>query len=164
MAKPIRLDESGDSADLQSLFDSIAGGAVPAVLFAEPDPSGDSADLQALFDSVSEQVTEYAAAACADADAHERLDDCARVTGQDGNRVLHATEVARSAQDELEQGVKTLGMRWEKLFANQLSVDEFKQLATDTRGFFAAASASVAITDTQLNEIMRSFDRPGAGG
>jgi chemotaxis protein CheZ len=60
MVKPIkfdRSDDSGDSADLQALFDSIAAGGAPAApVLTQPDPSGDSDDLQALFDSVSAQV------------------------------------------------------------------------------------------------------------
>ena len=60
MAKPIKFDESGDSEDLQSLFDSIAAGggaAPPPVAAPVADASGDNADLQALFDSVSAQNT-----------------------------------------------------------------------------------------------------------
>ncbi|NWG31420.1 MAG: protein phosphatase CheZ, partial [Rhodocyclaceae bacterium] len=57
MARPIKFDESGDSADLQALFDSIAAAAVPqAAVVAQPDASGDSEELQALFDSVAAQV------------------------------------------------------------------------------------------------------------
>ena len=59
MAKPINFDESGDSDDLQSLFDSIAVGKPPVsapVASSAPDASGDSDDLQALFDAVVEQV------------------------------------------------------------------------------------------------------------
>lgn len=67
MAKPVKFDESSDSEDLQSLFDSIAAGSeVPMHATKPPEPvndaSGDSDDLQALFDSVSSQVEEAAAA------------------------------------------------------------------------------------------------------
>ncbi len=205
MVKPIRFDrsdESGDSTDLQALFDSIAVGAVPAAAIVEPDPSGDSDDLQALFDSVSEQVAESDVAARADAevgdaatgqaavfnhighlarklhdslrdlgfdksleatarqipDARERLNYIAQMTEQAASRVLNATDIAKPAQNELEQGVNVLGARWEKMFANQLSVAEFKQLAADTRYFFAAAPARIAITNAQLTEIMLAQD------
>lgn len=62
MAKRLRFDESGDTEDLQALFDSIAGApAKPrlevVVESAVPgDAEGDTADLQALFDSVAEQA------------------------------------------------------------------------------------------------------------
>lgn len=205
MVKPIKFDESGDSADLQALFDSIATGSAPAEPFvAEPDPSGDSDDLQALFDSVSEQVEASASAAEPAAapmgneaamgqdavfnrighlarnlhdslrelgydksleetarqipDACERLTYIAQMTEQAASRVLNATDIAKPAQDELAAVIKVLGARWDRMFANQLSVDEFKQLAADTHTFFAAAPAKIAITNVQLNEIMMAQD------
>lgn len=205
MAKPIKFDESGDSQDLQALFDSIAAGAAPAAPAPEPNPSGDSDDLQALFDSVSEQVAESSAAAEPEAakpsdgtaavtqetmfnrigqmarklhdsmrelgydrmledtarkmpDAQERLNYIAHMTEQAASRVLNATDIAKPAQDELEQRVKALGSRWERMFANQLSVDEFKQLAADTRTFFSEAPAKIDVTNAQLTEIMMAQD------
>lgn len=59
MAKPIRMDgTSGDSRELQTLFDRIAA----ETMAAEPLPSspgrifGDSEELQALFDRVAAQA------------------------------------------------------------------------------------------------------------
>lgn len=206
MAKPIKFDESGDSQDLQTLFDSIAAGSAPVAPAPEPNPSGDSDDLQALFDSVSDQVAESDSAARPEAathaaagdavvtqeamfnrigqmarklhdsmrelgydrmledtarkmpDAAERLNYIARMTEQAASRVLNATDIAKPAQDELEQRVKALGARWDRMFANQLSVDEFKQLAADTRGFFGEAPAKIEITNAQLTEIMMAQD------
>jgi chemotaxis protein CheZ len=206
MAKPIKFDESGDSQDLQALFDSIAAGPAPAPPPPAADPSGDSDDLQALFDSVSEQVAESEVAAAPESarlasgdagtvtqedvfnrighmarklhdgmrelgydrmledtarqmpDAEERLNYIARMTEQAASRVLNATDIARPAQDELERRVKMLGARWEMMFANQLSVDDFKQLAADTRSFFNEAPAKIDITNAQLNEIMMAQD------
>lgn len=199
MVKPIKFDESGDSADLQALFDSIATGAAPVVpVIAQTDPSGDSDDLQALFDSVSAQVEAAAEPAAGGEepagaqtvynrighlarnlhdslrelgydksleeaarqipDARERLNYVVKMTEQAASRVLNATDIARPAQDELDAVIKALGARWERMFANQLSVDEFKQLAADTRGFFAAAPAKIALTNAQLTEIIMAQD------
>jgi chemotaxis protein CheZ len=202
MVKPIkfdRSDDSGDSADLQALFDSIAAGGAPAApVVTQPDPSSDSDDLQALFDSVSAQVEAATAPAASmneptgdqdvynrighlarnlhDSlrelgydksleeaarqipDARERLNYVVKMTEQAASRVLNATDIARPAQDELDAVIKVLGARWERMFANQLSVDEFKQLASDTRGFFAAAPAKIALTNAQLTEIMMAQD------
>lgn len=200
MSKPIKMDDSGDSADLQALFDTIAAGSPPTPPAPEPDPSGDSDDLQALFDSVSEQVAESAeavepatvGAASAEGDpqqavfnrighltrklhdgmqelgydkaleesarqipdALERLKYIAKMTEDAASKVLNAVDTARPAQDELERRVKSLGAGWEKMFANQLSVDDFKMLAADTRSFFTDAPARIATTSTQLEEIM----------
>lgn len=207
MVRPIKFDESGDSADLQALFDSIAVGAPPAAPAAEPDASGDSDELQALFDSVADQSVQTQAAdevarpsavahvpqddaaseavynrighlarklhdnlrelgydrALEDAarqipDARERLDYIARMTEQAASRVLNATDIAKPAQDDLDRAIAALGGRWELMFANRLSVDEFKQLAADTRLFFSIAPQKIAITTAQLNEIMMAQD------
>lgn len=56
MTSATKFDESGDSADLQALFDSIAAGHPPPTPAAEPDPAGDSPELEALFESVAAQV------------------------------------------------------------------------------------------------------------
>ncbi|MFT3758638.1 protein phosphatase CheZ [Thauera sp.] len=65
MSKQPKFDESGDSDDLQALFDSIAAqpaeacpAAAPkaASLAAAADEAGDSDELQALFDAVSAET------------------------------------------------------------------------------------------------------------
>ncbi|MBI3525186.1 MAG: protein phosphatase CheZ [Betaproteobacteria bacterium] len=72
MANPIKFDESSDSEDLQSLFDSIAAvSEAPMLEPKAPAPavdasgSGDSDDLQALFDNVASNVAAPAAAVAA---------------------------------------------------------------------------------------------------
>ena len=60
--KKLKLDETGDSDDLQALFDSIAS-ETPQKVRLEVVPEavnsvgGDSADLEALFDTVSTEYT-----------------------------------------------------------------------------------------------------------
>ena len=203
MAKPVKLDETGDSEDLQALFDNIAaGGAVPPPPpVAEPDPSGDSDDLQALFDSVAAQVSSPAPTAAAAAtgagggeeasvfnrlghlarqlhdsmrelgydkvieesarqmpDARQRLTYIAQMTEQAASRVLNATDIAKPLQDDLLAKSEALAERWQKMFANQLSVDDFKALAADTRSFFGEAPAKIKGTNEQLMEIMMAQD------
>lgn len=203
MTKPIKFDESGDSQDLQALFDSIASTSPPPAPVPEPDASGDSDDLQALFDNVAEQSAEPDIAIEPEAggsaeggatqeavfnrighmarklhdslrelgydkaleemarqipDAQERLQYIAKMTEQAAAKVLNACDIANPAQDELGHVVKALGARWDKMFANQLSVDEFKALAADTRTFFAVAPQKIDVTKSQLNEIMMAQD------
>ena len=207
MTKPVKFDESGDSQDLQALFDTIAGNAV---VTPEPGPSlsGDSDELQSLFDSVKGQMRVLGAylypapdekkvaadmdsAAAADGtynrlgqiarklhdslrelgydkgleetakkipDARERLNYISSMTEQAASRVLNATDIAIPAQNELELHTRAMSNRWDKMFANQLSVDEFKTLAADTRTFFAVAPSKIDITKTQLTEIVMAQD------
>jgi chemotaxis protein CheZ len=202
MAKPIKLDETGDSEDLQALFDNIAaGGGTPGPAPApEPDSSGDSDDLQALFDSVAAQAGEAApsdSAATAEEpvgeeavfnrlghmarqlhdslrelgydkaledsarqipDARQRLTYIAQMTEQAASRVLNATDIAKPLQDELLARAEKLKDRWDRMFASQLSVDEFKALAADTRAYFTDAPGKIKSTNEQLMDIMMAQD------
>jgi len=67
MPKPINIDKTGDSTELQALFDAIAAGAPPAVhdSMAAADASGDNDELQALFDSVAAKLAATAPVAVA---------------------------------------------------------------------------------------------------
>jgi chemotaxis protein CheZ len=197
MAKPLKLDESGDSEDLQALFDSIATTTVPvAAPVAPPDKSGDSDDLQALFDSVVAQVEEASGetpASEADGDdvfhrlghmarqlhdslrelgydkaledsarqipdARQRLTYIAQMTEQAASRVLNATDIAKPLQDDLLAKSEMLAAYWERMFANQLSVDEFKTLAAASRSYFQEAPGKIKMTNQQLMEIMMAQD------
>ncbi len=204
MAKPISLDESGDSNDLQTLFDSIAGKVAPAAapVVETRDASGDSDDLQALFDSVVAHVGEAAAptdthqepepdkdrrdvafnrlghmarklhdtlhelgydklleeTAKQIPDARQRLSYIAQMTEQAASRVLNAADIAKPIQDGILASSLGLGARWDRMFANQLSVDEFKALAADTREFFGAMPAKSRAINEQMMEIVMAQD------
>jgi len=196
--------ESGDSDELQALFDSIVGAATQT---AEEEPaSGDSADLQALFDTVAEQYqgqsgaapdekggadlaemtseqrdelyrrigkvarqlhdalkelgcdSVVAEAAQAVPDAKERLRFIAQKTEEAAIKVLNAAEIASPLQKELESRFAALRSQWDRLFANQLSPQEFKQLARDTHAFLALAQENAHITSEQLMAIVMAQD------
>lgn len=208
---------SGDSSDLEALFDSIASaGAAPAAPVAAPPakPSlmqqaregggatDDSAELQALFDSVAVQQAPAAGGAgvaegddewqgqnkvfqrvgqmarqlhdtlsdlgydklvektvMALPDAKDRLAYIANLTEQAACRVLNATDIANPIQDQLENDSAALGKKWDALFANQMGVDDFKQLAQETRAFLKqGVREKTAATKEQLLEIMMAQD------
>ncbi|WP_374341069.1 protein phosphatase CheZ [Methyloversatilis sp.] len=202
--KKLKLDEAGDSDDLQALFDSIASETPQKVrLEVVPEASnsvcGDSPDLEALFDNVA---TEYATAhplvdavpesdhSCDNVfnkvghlarqlhdtlrelgydhaledvaqqmpDARSRLTYVAQMTEQAASRVLNATDVAIPMQDDVEKRSSSLHDRWERLYRNELSVDEFKALAAETRGFLGDVPGFARDTRAQLNEIMMAQD------
>ena len=214
MAKRLKFDESGDSDDLQALFDSIAGGPAavaaapaphlevvpsPAVLEAAPAASDDD-DLQALFDSVA---SEYGSEAETEAvepaggpdnghlvfnrigvmtrqlhdtlrelgydrslqevahaipDARQRLSYISEMTEQAASKVLNATDIAKPLQDKLHSGAESLRARWDRLYANQLSPDEFRALAGETREFLGGVVNDTRETNAQLLEIMMAQD------
>ncbi|MDR1854243.1 MAG: protein phosphatase CheZ [Azoarcus sp.] len=237
-----KKSETGDSDDLQALFDSIAAGgdgaspapapaaptpaapaptapaaaaapaAAPAPAAPQPPPApapaaraggdtNDNDELQALFDSEASKFAPPAAAApaampeteeerevevfnrigkmtrklhdmlielgldsklqqVADSipDARQRLTYVAQMTEKAASRVLNATDVAKPAAAKIENEAGALQARWDKVFANQLSVDEFKALATETRAFLGSAVAAGKAIDGQLMEIMMAQD------
>lgn len=196
-----RPDDSGDSEDLQALFDNIAGATPPVKPPPEPDSAGDSDDLQDLFDSVAaeaapavEQALNDISSSASDSqeamfnnlgkmarklhdslrelgydkaledaatqipDARQRLMYIAQMTEQAASKVLNATDIAKPIADQLGERAGALSARWEKMFANQLSVEEFKLLAADTRGYFAEAPGKLQVNSQQLTEIMMAQD------
>lgn len=212
---------SGDSAELEALFDSIAGASAPPPAaspapVAAPAPAaaassgvtalGDSDELQALFDSVAAESAPSADATAVAGtapeidedwpaqervfkrvghmarqlhdtlrelgydkmlsqtmevlpDAKDRLAYIANLTEQAACKVLNATDVANPQVEALENDAAALAQRWDRLFANQMSVDEFKALATETRGFLKEQlPGRTAVTKAQLMEIMMAQD------
>lgn len=205
---------SGDSAELEALFDSIAGASAPAPaapvapasVSASPAPSsaGDSDELQALFDSVASErapvpVATSASEESGDADwpaqervfqrvghmarqlhdtlrelgydkminqtmealpdAKDRLNYIASLTEQAACKVLNATDVANPLVEAIEVDAAALAQKWDRLFDNQMSVDEFKSLAAETRGFLKEQLPSrTGGTRAQLMEIMMAQD------
>lgn len=99
-----------------------------------------------------------AAAAQTLPDARERLSYIADLTGAAAERVLAGVERAQAVQQTLRDDAAALGSRWERLYGGALSVDEFKALAGETRGFLRAAGERAAITQSELTEIMLAQD------
>ena len=190
-------DSGGDSDDLQALFDVVSAQAAPKPVAnaARPDGVGDSDDLQALFDSVSENYAvdvesepapaapEHSCdvvfsrighmtrelhdtlrelgledAARAIPDARQRLAYIATKTEEAASRVLNATDIAKPIQDSLHDRSMLLSRRWDKMFANELSRDDFKRLADETRAFLKDVPQQAAATNEQLMEIMMAQD------
>ncbi|MBU0603346.1 MAG: protein phosphatase CheZ [Gammaproteobacteria bacterium] len=213
--KKLKVDETGDSDDLQALFDSIASETpqkvrleVVAEAANSANGSGDGPDLEALFESVSDEYAtshevpeasgemDAAAAAAADEhscdavfnrvghlarqlhdtlrqlgyddaleevanqmpDARSRLNYVAQMTEKAASRVLNATDVAIPLQDDVEARSSGLHDRWEKLYRNELSPEEFKALASETRAFLGDVPGFARDTRAQLNEIMMAQD------
>ncbi|WP_142808784.1 protein phosphatase CheZ [Tepidiphilus olei] len=200
-----KTDQSGDSDELQALFDSIVGSA-GNVSEPEQPVEGDNEELQALFDAVAQQFsateksgmqanasaaapepmhvphdeiiqrlgkvarqlhealkelgceTVVAEAAQAVPDARERLRYIAQLTEQAASRVLNATDIAIPLQKTLAEKAEGLKKRWDDLFANRLSPQEFRQLAHDTRAFLADVADTSHATTKQLMEIMMAQD------
>ncbi|HWV19176.1 MAG TPA: protein phosphatase CheZ [Rhodocyclaceae bacterium] len=159
---------SGDSDELQALFDSVLSESSAPVAAPAAAAEGGEHEMfnkvgtlaRQLHDSLRGLGYDHAleAAASQIPDAQQRLAYVAQLTEQAANRVLAATEAARPLQDALLRDSEGLATRWDRMFANELSIDEFKLLASDTRAFFGAAPGKVRTTNDQLTEIMMAQD------
>ncbi len=166
-------DSAGDSDELQALFESTMQASSHAVGIApQPTVVPAAADPQeAVFNSLgllTRQLHDSLRGLGADKmledsarqipDARQRLAYIAQMTEQAASRVLNATDIAKPVQDELIARSQALSQRWEAMFANKLSVDEFKALATDCRAYFAETPKKLKLTNDQLQEIMMAQD------
>lgn len=165
-----------DNDDLQALFDSVSAeaqaaevpvGVVAAVGGGEPWPQQETVFnrigqmARSLHDTLShlgyDKFLEKTVSAIPD--AKDRLAYVANLTEQAACRVLNATDVAGPLVDEIENSGRALGERWERVFANNMGTDEFKQLAVETRAFLNSdLPQKTKATHAQLTEIMMAQD------
>ena len=172
-----------DSGDLQALFDSIsAQSAAPQTTApAAPVPPVSSGSEGGgsewpVQEKVFQQVGQMARllhdtlgslgfdellknTVSALPDAKDRLSYIATLTEEAACKVLNATDVANPLQDELETGASLLAAKWDRLYANQMGVEDFKLLASETRAYLKnAVPERTGATKEQLLQIMMAQD------
>jgi chemotaxis protein CheZ len=174
-------NESGDSEELEALFDSIVAASGPAeseivdaeVVHEEKRPVSQPADMgdgtvfsqighltRKLHDTLRELGYDKTLEKAVEAipDTRDRLDYIAKMTEKAAVRALTATEIAQPIQEKLEARSNELAGQWQKVFDNQLGVEEFKQLAAQTRDFLKDIPNQTKATNAQLMEIMMAQD------
>lgn len=164
-----------DSDELEALFDSIvAEAAQPA---ASPPGSARSTKAGAetpptdvvnrlgqltrsLHDSLRElgydRVIEKAAKSIPD--TQDRLQYIAIMTEKAASRVLSATEAAQPIQEQMSSDATQLSREWDRVFANEMSVADFKALAGRTQEFLREIPRQTKVTNDHLLEIMMAQD------
>jgi chemotaxis protein CheZ len=173
--------DSGDSDDLESLFDSVASSSKAVAPAAAPAATaapvaGDAAAeggehaegmferlggiVRLLHDSLRELGYDKALteASTQIVDAQDRLEYVASLTEQAANKVLNTLDDGMPAQEVLSKQAKEMEERWSALFAGKLSIEDFKALAGDSRGFAAKVSAATEAEKARLLEIMMAQD------
>ena len=175
-------DDNADNDELQALFDAVAAemepGAhersaapAPTPITAAESPAAQFDEAAAVYtrlgqmtrqlhDSLHELGLDVAVQDAVQAmpDARERLDYIALMTEQAASRVLNATDIARPLQDRVQHGAQALHVRWEKVFAGELSVDEFRLLSGETRDVLAQTESDSCAINAQLMAIMMAQD------
>lgn len=175
-------DKAGDDDELQALFDSVsaeyttveggAGSEAPAAETPGEDAGVAWPGQESVFKRIGHMTRELhdtlrelgygkliEETVTAIPDAKDRLAYIANLTEQAACRVLNATDIANPLVDELQNGAEVLGNRWDRAFANELNVDEFKQLASETRDFLKGKlQENARAVHGQLTEIMMAQD------
>lgn len=158
----------GDTPELESLFDSITqamteaeGGAVAEAgegnerVFAKLGQMTRSLHnlLRELgFDKTLEKfATEMP-------DNRDRLNYIAAMTAQAAEKTLNAAEAAQPIQERLGNDAKALAGQWDKMFAKQLGVNEFKALVTDTHTYLKNVPVQSDAVNGRLLEIIMAQD------
>jgi chemotaxis protein CheZ len=176
---PAPVPAAAAEDDLESLFDQVASSRPPDVA-AEPVPaaapvaeaaSGEHAEDKPMFerlggivrllhDSLRELGYDKALTEASSqiVDAQDRLEYVASLTEQAANKVLNTLDDGMPAQDVLSKKSKDMETRWNDLFAGKLSLDQFKQLAGDSRTFAQAVSEATEAEKARLLEIMMAQD------
>ncbi len=174
-------NENGDSDELEALFDSIVSAShssEPEVVDAEVvhdavhhvTGGGDDGEetvfnqighlTRKLHDALRELGYDKKLEKTVEAipDTRDRLEYIAKMTEKAAVRALTATEIAQPIQEKLESDALALSQQWQRLYGNQMGVDEFKQLAGQTRDFLADVPNRAKATNAQLMEIMMAQD------
>ncbi|MDR2688153.1 MAG: protein phosphatase CheZ [Azoarcus sp.] len=161
---------TNDSDDLQALFDAEASKFAPSTAI-EKTGEGDAGHDTAVFKRIGKMTrklhdtlveiglaSELEKVAHSIPDARQRLTYVAQMTEQAASRVLNAIDIAKPVADRIGNEAGSLRARWDKLYANQLSTDEFKALAGETRVFLGSAADGSRAVNVQLQEIMMAQD------
>jgi chemotaxis protein CheZ len=177
---------ANESDDLEALFDSIAAehrnaqaakaaaqsGTPPQAQQAAAAPveaqgGGESALLtklgqltRTLHESLRElgydRLVEQAASSIPD--ARERLTYVAAMTERAAERVLNAADAARPLQEQMSSSATELAAGWRKVYAGEMSVEQFKSLAGSTVAFLEGVPEQTKATNAQLMEIVMAQD------
>jgi chemotaxis protein CheZ len=177
-AAPAPAAAAAAEDDLEALFDQIASDQ-PANGAAAPAPSADAAAgaddgadgdkpmfdrlgaiVRLLHDSLRELGYDKALneASSQIVDAQDRLEYVATLTEQAANKVLNTLDDGMPAQDALSKRAHEMENRWNALFAGQLSLEEFKTLAGDSRQFAHVVAEASEAEKARLLEIMMAQD------
>lgn len=196
--------KSGDSDDLEALFDSIAeqrvwdndtpepqpaavAASVPAASAADSmpaaqandsvessggfdlSPSGDEPNdvfhrvgtlTRKLHDALRElgydkKVEDVVGSL---PDARARLNYIANLTGQAAEKVLATVENSQRMNDDLAEQARSMDAQWDRLYNNEMSLEEFKAHAQQSRDFVKRVASHTNAMGGQLTDIMMAQD------
>jgi len=175
--------KSGDNDDLEALFDEIAEQRVwdatpaepSAVASAEPaestteETAGDEPQdvfhrvgslTRKLHDALRELGYDKSVENAVNAlpDARARLNYIADLTGKAAEKVLGAVEASQKLNDDVSARAAALDKQWDRLYNNEMSLEEFKSHARENREFIKEISGCSSQLGGHLTDIMMAQD------
>jgi chemotaxis protein CheZ len=178
--------KSGDNDDLEALFDEIAEqrvwddapvatqaspAAMPAAQVTAASPSSVEEEPHDVFRRVGsltrklhdalrelgyDKSVEHAVNALPDARA--RLNYIADLTGKAAEKVLAAVEASQKLNDDVSARAAELDKQWDRLYNNEMSLEEFKSHARENREFIKEISQCSGQLGGHLTDIMMAQD------
>ena len=176
-------NDSGDSDELEALFDSIleahaekpapapapvaapvAEAPKPTAPTAIPEGSGIHSQIghltRALHDTMRElgydKTLERAVGKMPD--TRDRLNYISTLTEQAAVKTLNAVEDAKPLQQKLETGAVELSAQWQALFERKLDTEQFKTLVHQTRGYLQDVPLNTKATNAKLLDVVVAQD------
>jgi chemotaxis protein CheZ len=158
----------GDTPELESLFDSITQAMTESESGSTGEVGGNSEKVFAQVGQMTRGLHNLLRELGLDKtlekfsselpDNRDRLNYIAAMTAQAAEKTLNAAEAAQPIQNQISNGAKDLAGKWDKMFAKQLSVAEFKALVTDTHSYLHNVPAQSEAVNGQLMEIIMAQD------
>lgn len=153
-----------DSDELEKLFDSVAQQSA--------DTGAESSDeswgmfdrlggiVRQLHDSLRELGYDQSLREVCDQvnDSQSRLAYIAELTEQAANKVLNAVDQTLPAQEALHSKAQGLSAGWASMMRGDMGVDEFRQLALDSKAYMEESAEQADYTRARLMEIMMAQD------
>ena len=91
-------------------------------------------------------------------DARARLNYIADLTGKAAEKVLAAVESSQKLNDDLSARAAELDKQWDRLYNNEMSLEEFKSHARENREFIKEINLSSGQIGSHLTDIMMAQD------
>ena len=174
--------KSGDSDDLEALFDEIAdqrvwdsepSEAAPSVAPEEQVSNSSSEEVEPhdvfrrvgsltrkLHDALHELGYDKSVEQAVNAlpDARARLSYIADLTGKAAEKVLSAVEESQKLNDDMSARAAELDKQWDRLYNNEMSLEEFRLHASESRQFMKQVSQNSGQLGSHLTDIMMAQD------
>lgn len=177
--------KSGDNDDLEALFDEIAeqrvwDDAPAAEPVAQQEPAAQQECMSAnsaneephdvfrrvgsltrkLHDALRELGYDKSVENAVNAlpDARARLNYIADLTGKAAEKVLAAVEASQKLNDDVSARAAELDRQWDRLYNNEMSLEEFKSHARENREFIKEIGQCSGQLGGHLTDIMMAQD------